>query len=127
MSGLRAEINRRIASLDGILPAESQFGHGTAYWANGKEIAHFEGDDVIEIRLTRAVIRANRPMLTANEHVELRKHGGDWITVRFTDRADVDLVLDLLVQAELAHRPPPGVPAKPPPTGAALARRQRFH
>ncbi len=31
-----------------------------AYWIHGTEIAHFEGGDLIEIRLTKEVIRRRR-------------------------------------------------------------------
>jgi hypothetical protein len=41
--------------------------------------------------------------------------------------ADVDFVVELAERAAEAHLPAPGHMAKPPPTGAALARRKRFH
>jgi len=103
------------------------FGHGIAYWANGKEVLHFEGEATLEIRLTRALIRDNREALKADERVELRRHGGDWVTVTVATPDDVEFVVGLAAQAADAHRPPPGVPAKPPPTGPELSRRQRFH
>ena len=103
------------------------FGHGDAYWANGKEIAHFEADGVIEVRLTRAVISARRPALKADERVDLRRSGADWITVRFKTSKDAAFVVDLVAAAAAAHIPPAGTPAQPPPTGPDLARRQRFH
>jgi hypothetical protein len=28
------------------------FGDGRAFWVNGKQIAHFDGDDTIELRIT---------------------------------------------------------------------------
>lgn len=103
------------------------FGDDTAYWVNGKEIAHFEAPATIEVRLTKAGIREQRAALKSDSRVILRPSGADWLTVRFASAEDVDLILSLVQHAERAHRPPPGTIAKPPPTGPDLARRKRFH
>lgn len=103
------------------------FGGGAAYWVNGKEIAHFETHDVIEVRLTRAVIRERRAALKADDRVTLRPSGADWLTVRIKTGADIDFIIELVSEAERAHRPPPGSLPAAPPTGAVLARRKRFH
>jgi hypothetical protein len=117
----------RLAAIDGVAVSESMFGHGDAYWVNGKEIAHFEGVGVLEVRLTRAVIRERRADLKADPRVELRPSGADWITLRFDNERDAAFVVELVATAANAHRPRPGVATKPPPTGADLKRRQRFH
>ncbi|HEY8172933.1 MAG TPA: hypothetical protein VIH21_07580, partial [Dehalococcoidia bacterium] len=59
----------------------------------------------------------------------VRRHGAssDWIDIRFDTRADVMFVRELAELAANAHRPIDGQPLKPPPTGAALERRRRFH
>jgi hypothetical protein len=122
-----ATLHSRIGEIDGVMPSGSMFTGGDAYWVNGKEIAHFEGDGEIEIRLTKAVIRERRPEFKADPRVELRPSGADWITVHFAAAADADFVVALVAIAADAHRPPAGTMAKPPPTGADLRRRQRFH
>ena len=127
MVDLRKQIERRLAALDGLIAGESMFGHGTAYWANGKEALHFEDDGIVQIRLTRSIIHDHRATMKADERVALRPHGGDWITVRYATARTVDFITELATRAADAHRPPPGVPASLPPTGADLARRQRFH
>ena len=40
---------------------------------------------------------------------------------------DLPLIVELAEMAAAAHRPPSGYAVKPPPTGADLARRRRFH
>lgn len=127
MTDLRALIEQRLSGIPGLLLSESMFGHGDAYWANGKEVLHFEDESNVEIRLTRAVIREHRAALKADDRVALRPNGGDWISVRYATAADVELIAQVATQAAEAHRPPPGVSAKPPPSGTELARRQRFH
>jgi hypothetical protein len=103
------------------------FADGLAWWVNAKEIAHFHAGGEIEIRLTKAVIREQRAELRTDERVTLRPGTSDWLTVKVETKRDVDFVVGLVEQAAAANRPPPGEMAKPPPTGAALARRKRFH
>ena len=126
MADSNGGLARRLASLPGVAQSESMFGHGLAFWVNGKEIAHFEGPGIIEVRLTNGVIQALRPALKADPRVTLRRSGADWLTVQYT-QTDADFVVELVAQAEAAHRAPPGVPPAPPPTGADLRRRKRFH
>ena len=127
MARSRKALEDRLEAIDGVSVSDSMFGDGDAYWVNGKEIAHFEPDGAIEVRLTKAVIRERRPELTADPRVELRPSGADWITIRVGNTPDEAFVVGLVATAAEAHRPPPGVPAKPPPTGADLERRRRFH
>jgi len=124
---LRAALAGRLRRLRGIVVSESMFGNGDAYWCNGTEIAHFENDAVIEVRLTKAVIRDRRAALQADPRVVLRPGGADWMTVLLTSEADVAFVVALVRSAVAIHRPATSERPKPPPTGVELRRRQRFH
>jgi hypothetical protein len=126
-SALQDRLRAAIAGLDGVTESESMFKDAQAYWANGKEIAHFDGEDVIDIRLTRALIRARRAELRADQRVELRSSSSDWISVRIAEPADVTFAAALTESAADAHRAQPGTTAKPAPSGSDLARRKRFH
>ena len=66
-----------------------------------------------------------RAELTADDRVTLRRTASDWLTVRVASDADRKYALALVAVAVEVNRPtaPPG----PPPTGADLARRRRFH
>lgn len=97
------------------------------FWCNGKEIAHLDAPGVLDLRLTRQVIRELRTELREDERVRLRGSASDWIEVRLSCRADVDFALRLAERAADAHRAPPGTTPKPPPRGADLDRRRRFH
>jgi hypothetical protein len=109
------------------MESESAFQAGPGYWVNGREIAHLDDGDVVDLRLTRDVIRARRSEFRADPRVTLRRSGSDWVEVKFRSVADVEFAAGLMEVAVAAHRPPPGRIAKPPPTGADLARRRRFH
>ena len=126
-SRLRRELEERLATWDGLLEGQSMFGHATAYWVNGREVAHFEDDDVLEIRLTHDAIRQRRAALRSDDRVELRRSGADWLAVRFAQPGDLDFVEGLLAVAQEANQPLPGTVPKLPPTGVELERRRRFH
>ena len=127
MTELRAALAAKLGALHGVGQADSAFQVGPGYWVNGKEIAHFEGSNGIDIRLTRAEIRLRRTAFQADERVALRRSGADWISVRFDNTQDVEFVTELVEVAERAHRAPAGTLAKPPPVGRDLERRRRFH
>lgn len=98
----------------------------TAYFVDATQMAHFEADNSLAVRLTRKRISARRAELKADERVDLRRSGGDWICVSFATNADADFAVAVAADAAAAHRPSDR-PARLPPTGADLARRQRFH
>jgi hypothetical protein len=123
MSDLRA----KLAGIDGVEASDSMFKAALAYWVNRKEIAHFESDSVIDIRLTRAVIRRRRAELRADGRVRLRPGSSDWLTVEIQGPPDEAFVLELVESAAEAHRPAAGTPPAPPPSGPDLDRRRRFH
>jgi len=122
-----ADVWRALRRIDGFAEGSSIFSDDDddlAYFVNGTQVANLVGDR-LGLRLTRKVISAHRPRLKAHPHVDLLRSGGDWIAVSV--EADVPFVLELAELAAAAHRPPAGVTAKPPPTGADLARRRKFH
>ena len=97
-----------------------------AYWVNAKQLANPMGDDELAIRLTRKVISQHRARLKADERVELRG-SSDWIGLLVTKPGDAAFVVELCELAAAVYRPTDGSPCKPPPEGADLARRRRFH
>ena len=60
MPELRAHVDDRLRRVRGLVVSDAMFGTGDAYWCNGKEVAHFESNTVIEVRLTKAEIRERR-------------------------------------------------------------------
>jgi hypothetical protein len=116
---------RRIAGLiHGVEVAEGAFAPGTALWVGRREIAHFDGPDVLDVRLTRAVIRANRDELKADPRVRFRRSTSDWVGFDVSD-GDTAAVKALISQAAAANIAT--APDGPPPSGADLERRRRFH
>lgn len=120
-------LSAALCRIDGVAESDSAFSEGPGFWVNGIQIAHFEGASAIDLRLTRAEIRARRAQLRTDPRVTLRASSSDWLTVEFSGAADEVLVLELAEIAASAHRPAAGSVPLLPPTGGALARRRRFH
>ena len=97
-----------------------------AYFVNGTQVANVDGNK-FALRLTRQVISEHRQRLKAEPSVDLRRSGSDWIIVDVNGEADCDLVMELAPLVARAHWPRGGGALKPPPEGAELARRRKFH
>ena len=120
---------KAIGALDGVELGLNVWGEDEddpAYWVNAKQMANLAGEDELAVRLTRKVISRERARLKADERVELRG-SSDWIGVTVRKPSDVALAVELAALAADQYRPADGVPSKPPPTGADLERRRRFH
>jgi len=67
---------------------------------NGKEVAHFHGNNELDIRLSKEVVK--RDGLThAPNHVghPNRKNGGRWLMARFTRKKHLDEMVRLVKMA----------------------------
>lgn len=86
-----------------VMERPSRYKADLAYWVDGREIAHFEDDDLLDVRLTQAVIRRHRRTLEDDPRVELRGRS-DWAMVRATGPQDGDLVTQMVQWAIEANR-----------------------
>jgi hypothetical protein len=125
MRDWHADLLGRCAELEGAAVGEGAFGPGTAVWVGKREVAHFDTEEVLDIRLTKSLIRSRRSDLRDDERIRLRRGTSDWLEFRVRDQSDVDDALSLIRDAVRANLPtaPPGNP----PTGDKLSRRRRFH
>jgi hypothetical protein len=106
---------------------DSAFSDGKAYWVDAKQVAHFVRPGALELRLTKPVICELRPALRSDPRIGLRSGSSDWVLVRVSTDADVEFVSSLARRAAAAHAPARGAVPRPPPAGADLERRRRFH
>jgi hypothetical protein len=119
-------VRRALLRIEGVVESDGVFGDGPAFWVNGTQIAYFDGDSVLDLRLTRPVIGAQRDRLLA-AGIRRRSKSSDWVMLPIESKAQIAFALELAAMAAAAHRPAAGVSAKPPPQGADLERRRRFH
>jgi hypothetical protein len=121
-------LRRVLAKLPGVIESDSMFSDDPAFWVNGKEIAHFESDTHLDVRLTRAEIRARKESLAeAGPLVRRRAPSSDWLVMDTATKAGRDLAVELVGRSAVIHAAPAGTAAAPPPTGSRLASLRRFH
>ena len=113
------------AEADGVALGEGAFADGPALWVGKREVAHFDHERALDVRLTRAVIRSRRPELQSDDRVSLRRGSSDWLEIEVESEDDVAWATGIVRDAVAANLPtaPPGLP----PTGTELKRRRRFH
>lgn len=128
MTPLQRRARKALLAIDGVVEGDNVFYNDrTAFWVNGKQVAHWRDDASFELRLTRRVISEHRARLKADPCIELRRGASDWLIVRCERTADLGLLGELAQLAVAAHMPPDGEALRPPPGGADLERRRRFH
>lgn len=115
----------RCEGIEGAALGEGAFSPGPAIWVGRREVAHFDDERSLDVRLTRQVIRDRRAELREDHRVTLRGTSSDWLELEIGSSDDLDDAYQLVVDAVEANTAtaPPG----PPPKGADLARRRRFH
>ena len=97
---LRAELERRLSEIPGLTRrSPSRFGHGFAYYVGTREVAHFHGDERLDVRLTRPVIREHLSEGTLDPRVRTRGSSAEWVTVPLEAPTDLALAVSLLEEA----------------------------
>ncbi len=122
---MKAELFKRLREIPGAVVGEGAFAPGEAIWVGRREVAHVDADGTLDVRLTKAVIRARRDELRRDPRLRFRAGQSDWIEVDFANQGDIDFAVDLVEDAIAANAPT--APAGAPPTGAELEGRRRFH
>jgi hypothetical protein len=97
---MRELLLTRLRTLPGLDEGRSQWVDEPAFWLDGREIAHFHGDE-IEIRLTRRRLRRR----LEDERVWQRSPHSDWLVVGVRE---LELVVELTREAIDANRRRPG-------------------
>lgn len=122
---MKEDLLKRLGELPGGSVGQSSFSSGPALWVGKREVAHLDDPQTLDIRLTKEVIRSRRSSLSSDGRIVLRPNSSDWLEVRIESEADMEFALSLAEDAIAANRgsAAPG----PPPTGADLQRRRRFH
>jgi hypothetical protein len=87
-----------VRSVGGVVEAPSRYKDDLAYWTDGREIAHLESDNALDLRLTRAVIREHR-----GDPRVVRRGSSDWATLEVSHE-DGEFVKTMVAKAIEANR-----------------------
>ncbi len=100
---LKDALIARLLALPDLELRPSRFGGAEALWLGRREVAHFHGEAELDVRLTRAAIRARRAELAADPRVTTRG-SSDWLAFRFAAPDDLERALELVRLACQAAR-----------------------
>jgi Family of unknown function (DUF5519) len=99
----RAELDRLLLEIPGLARHEARRGRGDAYFVEEQEIAHFHGDERMDVRLTKAVIHRFKSEGGFDERVRTRGPAAEWVAVRVAEARDVPLAVSLVEEAIRAN------------------------
>ncbi len=96
----------RCAKAAGAAVSDGAFSPGPAVWVGRREVAHFDADGSLDVRLTKALIRERKAELAADHRVELRRNASDWLAVKFRadNQDDISFAGELVQAAVAANR-----------------------
>lgn len=100
--GLDAELSERLLGLDALDQRPSRFGGKEAFFVGKREVAHFEGPGVLDLRLTRGEIRSRKDELSGDARATIRG-SSDWLELACREAEDVDWVIALVEVAIAAN------------------------
>jgi hypothetical protein len=96
------QMRMALSSLPDVEQAPSRFGsrRNLAWSVNGREFAHLHADDLIDLRLPRAL----QAGLRADTRARFRKSASQWLELEFHSAADVADIARLAREAWAAAR-----------------------
>jgi len=118
-------LERCCDGLDGVVVNEGACSPGPAIWVGRRDVAHFDGDDKLDVRLTKQLISERRTELRSDVRVALRPGSSDWIDITIANESDRSFAEGIVHLAIEANRSTAAM--GPPPTGAELDQRRRLH
>lgn len=91
---------QRLQALDGVTVAPWKDTQLICVFYQGRDFAHFHGNDILDIRLSAEIIREEGLArdVSAKIHPK-RSQNSRWIGVAFNSAADVDKIVHLVTRA----------------------------
>jgi hypothetical protein len=97
MKSWAEKLSAELAKVPGVFLGRCRFADKPAWLAHGKEILHFHGEDVVDLKLGKKEIRSRREELRADPRVTLRKSSSaEWLEVGIRSRKDLLYVVSLV-------------------------------
>jgi len=86
---VRVELERLLCEVPGLVRRLSRHGDSASYFVGDREIAHFHGDERMDVRLTKEVIRQRKAKDTLDPRVRTRGPFAEWVAVRVVEIRDL--------------------------------------
>jgi hypothetical protein len=100
----RDSLAEALLEIEGVEERPSRFRDGPAFWVGTTEIAHFDNQEVMDIRLTAPLIRSRRSDLRAHPAVTLRNSSSaDWLELQVKSDQDELFCVELVREAARAN------------------------
>jgi len=102
MSALKTELAEKINAIAGVSQTvfEGKNGEFVSFVFKDKEFAHFHGDTIIDLRLTKKVIASEGLQHPTNSQSHpTRSPKAPWIELEFTNKKQMQVVLAYVKQA----------------------------
>ena len=93
---IRRYLERRLEELPGLTRRPSRSGGSRSYFLAGREVAHFHGDQRMDLRLTKERVPKLKSAGLLDSRVTIRGQYAEWVAVALTDPRDVEYALQLL-------------------------------
>jgi Luciferase len=100
---IRSELERRLTEVPGVIRRRSRHGDSLSYYVGEREIAHFHGDERMDVRLTKELIRQRKTERSLDPRVRTRGPSAEWVAVSVTGAQDIALALELVEEAVRAN------------------------
>lgn len=96
---IRTELESRLLALPLLSRWKSRFGDSHAYFVSDREIAHFHGDERMDVRLTKERIRELKAKGPLDPRIRTRGPSAEWAAVRISGEVDIALAVELVEEA----------------------------
>jgi hypothetical protein len=100
---VRGELEAKLVQVPGLTRRLSRWGNGHAYFVADREIAHFHGNERMDVRLTKEVIRERKDGDGFDARVRTRGPSAEWASVRVTGPRDLPFAISLVEDAVRAN------------------------
>ena len=121
---LAALLDAALLGRSGVQKRRSRFSEANAYWVDGHEFLHFHDDGAVDVRLTRACIRAHRGVLETDPAVVRRSPSSDWVEY-VVSKGTPEIAVRLATLAWEANRDTRSPSRRPPPRREGIVSRTR--
>lgn len=100
---IRSRLEKELRGLPSLRQRVSRFGDSKSYFVADLEVAHFHGDQRMDVRLTKERIHELRDEGSLDVRVHTRGRYAEWASLPLLDERDVALAVEMVLEAIRAN------------------------